>query len=145
MTYTVPVSAKGIVLEHGRVWLRSNERGEWELPGGKLEAGEQPTQTVVRELAEELGLSCAVDGLVHAHLYHIATSNDEAISVFVLIYACHALARIGQQERMGEAGPAEFRLFPLNALPSNMPEFYREAIRRTDTDAIRTPLSAQGT
>lgn len=29
--------------------------GRWELPGGKVEPGERPTQALVREIAEELG------------------------------------------------------------------------------------------
>jgi 8-oxo-dGTP pyrophosphatase MutT (NUDIX family) len=32
-----------------------NERGESELPGGRLEPGEAPETCLVREFAEELG------------------------------------------------------------------------------------------
>jgi 8-oxo-dGTP diphosphatase len=34
-------------------------RGRWELPGGKVEAGESPAAAVVREIREELG--CEVE------------------------------------------------------------------------------------
>jgi 8-oxo-dGTP pyrophosphatase MutT (NUDIX family) len=35
-----PVSAKGVVVRDGEVVLLRNERDEWELPGGRLELGE---------------------------------------------------------------------------------------------------------
>jgi hypothetical protein len=53
--YLVPISVKGIVFEDGKVWLRHNERNEWELPGGKLDEGEQPEETVVREMIKKAG------------------------------------------------------------------------------------------
>ena len=34
---------------------------KFEFPGGKIEAGELPTETVVREILEELNMSIKVD------------------------------------------------------------------------------------
>ena len=34
--HAFPVSVKGVAVQNGRVLLLENERGEWELPGGKL-------------------------------------------------------------------------------------------------------------
>ncbi|RSN52899.1 7,8-dihydro-8-oxoguanine-triphosphatase [Amycolatopsis sp. WAC 04182] len=36
--------------------------GRWELPGGTVEPGERPDETVVREFAEETGLTVRVTG-----------------------------------------------------------------------------------
>ncbi|HEU4427020.1 MAG TPA: NUDIX domain-containing protein, partial [Pilimelia sp.] len=52
----------------GRVLLvraspRSGTPGVWSLPGGAVDHGENPNDTVVRETAAETGLSVAVTGL----------------------------------------------------------------------------------
>jgi 8-oxo-dGTP diphosphatase len=38
--------------------------GGWELPGGKVEPGEDPAAAVVREVAEELGCGITVTGML---------------------------------------------------------------------------------
>jgi 8-oxo-dGTP pyrophosphatase MutT (NUDIX family) len=128
-TYSVPVSVKGIVFEDGGVWLRKNERNEWELPGGKMDEGEQPEATVARELAEELGFTVAVKRLISAHLATITVSKDENRGVLVLSYACDLLSATGVFEHQGEAGDAEFHCFSIDEVPAlNMPQFYKDAI-----------------
>ena len=46
-----PISIKGVLIEDSEVVLLENERGEWELPGGRPERGEQPTACLMRELS----------------------------------------------------------------------------------------------
>ena len=132
--YLVPVSVKGILFEDGKVWLRFNERQEWELPGGKLDPGEQPEQTVTRELLEELGCDITPTMLVQAYLYTIAVSSDESRGVLVLTYVCELKKRVGDFELIGEAGLAKFQAFLPDEIASlPMPAFYKEAIEKALT------------
>lgn len=128
--YQVPISVKGIVFDGDQVWLRKNERDEWELPGGKMDEGKQPAETVVRELREELGFQVKVVKAVHAWLYTIRKSADESRGVRVLSYLCRLTSRDGQFEINGEAGKAEFKKFSLAEIAAlNIPDFYKEAIK----------------
>ena len=57
----VLVAACALVDADGRVLLTERPAGKsmaglWEFPGGKIEAGERPEDTLIRELKEELGI-----------------------------------------------------------------------------------------
>lgn len=82
--YRFPVSVKGIVVRGDTVVLLRNRRGEWELPGGKLELGESPERCVAREIEEELGLDVAPTTLVDSWVYDIAAGTH----VLVITYGC---------------------------------------------------------
>lgn len=128
--YSVPVSIKGVVIENGKVWLRKNERDEWELPGGKLDEKEQPEETIIRELREELGFKVEVMDILHAHLYIIAKPvGSEKRGVFVVSYLCKFVEKIGEFELQGEAGEAQFEAFRKDQIKNlTMPEFYKGVI-----------------
>ena len=56
------VAAVALVDADGRVLLAQRPEGKsmaglWEFPGGKVEPGESPEETLIRELHEELGIT----------------------------------------------------------------------------------------
>ena len=60
-TKTVLVAACALVDADGRVLIAQRPPGKpmaglWEFPGGKVEQGERPEETLIRELKEELGI-----------------------------------------------------------------------------------------
>lgn len=64
----VLVAACALVDADGRVLLAQRPAGKpmaglWEFPGGKIETGERPEQSLIRELKEELGISVKEDCL----------------------------------------------------------------------------------
>ena len=57
----VLVAACALIDADGRVLIAQRPPGRamaglWEFPGGKIEAGERPEETLIRELEEELGI-----------------------------------------------------------------------------------------
>jgi 8-oxo-dGTP diphosphatase len=62
------VAACALVDADGRVLIAQRPQGKtmaglWEFPGGKIEDGERPEQTLIRELKEELGIAVSEDCL----------------------------------------------------------------------------------
>ena len=62
------VAACGLIDADGRVLVTQRPDGKdhtglWEFPGGKIENGERPEQTIVRELYEELRVEPCLDCL----------------------------------------------------------------------------------
>lgn len=74
----VIVAACALVDADGRVLIAQRPAGKamaglWEFPGGKVEAGETPEETLIRELKEELGIttwqSCLAPLTFASHAY----------------------------------------------------------------------------
>jgi len=127
--YTIPISVKGIVIEDGRVWLRKNQRDEWELPGGKIDPGEQPKETVVREIKEELDFTVKSGDLLDAFLIKIPSSDTEKNGVLVMIYNCNLLNKGNGNFEILHPGMTEFKALSLDELEYiNIWSQYKKAI-----------------
>ncbi len=118
-----PVSVKGVLFEGGQVVMLENERGEWELPGGRLEAGEDPALCLTREFTEELGAGIAVDALLDCWVYEVLPQREVLIVTYGVRRADQRALRVSDEHRRC----GSFALRELDRLP--MPEGYRRSIR----------------
>ncbi len=75
----VVVAAGGLVENNQGEWLFIFRNGKWDLPKGKLEAGEEIAEAAVREVEEECGLSNIKLGKALSTTFHIYWINDEVI------------------------------------------------------------------
>ena len=124
-----PISIKGVLIHDGRVLLLLNERGEWDLPGGRPDAGEDHRATLRREVQEETGLIVDVRAPLGEHLFEVLPGRFVRIVVFV----CHLTTDSGA---VLSAEHLEARWLPLEQLGDGMieghrlPEGYLAAVRR---------------
>jgi 8-oxo-dGTP pyrophosphatase MutT (NUDIX family) len=93
-----PVSIKGIIIWENKVLLLKNERGEWDLPGGKLQSDISAEACLIREVKEETNLDISVGSLEATFIYNI----QNWIKVFVVVYQCSIISDKNDLEISGE-------------------------------------------
>ena len=108
----VLVAACALIDADGRVLIAQRPAGKplaglWEFPGGKVEAGERPEQTLIRELKEELGIvvneACLAPLTFASHAY-------PDFHLLMPLYVCRrwegtVTAQEGQRLGLGAAEP----------------------------------------
>jgi len=122
MTY--PTSVKGVLLVDRKVLLVKNSRDEWELPGSRIDEGEQHSQTLSREFAEELSLEVVMSAPIDSYSFEVIPGRH----VFIVTYGCTLV---------GEFRPAishehtEHCLWPIERLSElNLPVGYKRSIEK---------------
>lgn len=63
--------------------------GLWQLPGGKMDAGEAPVETAVREVGEELGFELSPDDLTFVRTFHstsIGKGRPRPFDMYLYLY-----------------------------------------------------------
>lgn len=116
----VLVAACALVDTDGRVLIAQRPEGKsmaglWEFPGGKVETGETPEETVIRELGEELGISTKTDCLAPLTF---ASHAYEAFHLLMPLFVCRrywgqAQPREGQTLKW--VRPGDLRNYPMPA------------------------------
>lgn len=112
------VAACALVDADGRILLAQRPEGKnlaglWEFPGGKVEKGETPEETLVRELQEELGISTKIPCLAPLTF---ASHTYETFHLLMPLYVCRrfegiAMGREGQAIKW--VRPQKLRDYPM--------------------------------
>jgi 8-oxo-dGTP pyrophosphatase MutT (NUDIX family) len=124
-----PLSIKGVVIHDGRVLLLLNERGEWDLPGGRPDPGEDHRAALQREVREETGLEVEVGAAIDGHLFEVLPGRF----VRILPFACRLA---GKNDVVLSHEHLETRWQPLGELAEivagrRLPSGYLAAIRQS--------------
>jgi len=83
--------------------VRRIDDGNWELPGGRIEVGESASATVVREVAEESGITIELTGLVgvYSDPSHVLVDPGATVhqQLALCFHAVPASAKLADQPR----------------------------------------------
>ncbi len=114
----VLVAACALIDPDGRVLIAQRPQGKsmaglWEFPGGKVETGERPEQSLIRELREELGIvvreECLAPLTFASHLY-------PDFYLLMPLYVCRrweGLVEAREQQALKWVHPNELRKYPM--------------------------------
>jgi 8-oxo-dGTP diphosphatase len=114
----VLVAACSLIDPDGRILLSPRPAGKsmaglWEFPGGKIEAGERPEQSLIRELKEELGIAvkeeCLAPLTFASHLY-------PDFHLLMPLYVCRrweGIVTAQEQQKLKWVRPAELKNYPM--------------------------------
>jgi 8-oxo-dGTP diphosphatase len=83
-----------IINDSGNVLLTRRNippfKGEWVMPGGKIDLGEQIVRAIEREVMEEVGLVVEVRNLLD--VFEHVTPGEDHYHFVILYYRCHPLS-----------------------------------------------------
>lgn len=84
------ISVKGIVYRDGKIFMLKDEGGKWDLPGGRIDFGEHPDETLRREFMEELGVADVdINRLINVWDFTVEAEGDD-YQFIIVVFECRA-------------------------------------------------------
>ena len=82
------VTAKAVIKKDDKILLVEEPDHRWEFPGGKVEFGESPEETLKRELQEEIGLTQDLNIGPILNVWSWVFKFEVHLQFFMLAYSC---------------------------------------------------------
>lgn len=126
----MPGASAIVINEQGEILLhRRSDNGQWATPAGVIEPGEEPAETVIREVFEETGVEVVAERIIGVYGgkdHMLAYPNGDEVAVISIVFLCRP---IGGAPTVNDDESLEVRYFPPDQLP-DMPERYRVRVEQ---------------
>ena len=113
-------------------------QGMWDLPVGKSEPGEPITETAVRELYEETGLTVRPESLKVAHIIHGAWGVESPNGFLTVVFAAREWT--GEPENREPRKHSQVRWVGVDALPEEFVHTSASALHHYFTNGPQVSL-----
>ncbi|MGN0352265.1 MAG: NUDIX hydrolase [Roseburia sp.] len=100
-------SVRGIIMREGKLAMQCSQEGEYKIPGGGLEEGENFTQALIREVLEETGLHVKPESILElGEIQEVRKDLFDAKKKYI----CHSLfyyCEVGEEQEALHLTPSE--------------------------------------
>jgi len=103
---------KILLVKRDRKWHKESH-GKWEFPGGKINFGETPEETCIREAKEESGINIKIDYLIPKIYTGGWVYPDRETQQIIICYKC---TPISGEISIEDHGVSDVRWFKLNEI-----------------------------
>lgn len=120
-------TTKAIFNRDNKILFVKDPKGVWELPGGRIEHGENPKEALKREIEEELGWKdVKVNNIIDSWSFQSQANNTD-YHFIILTYACTSDEKVIKEDDEY----TEYKWIPIPEVEKfNMRDGYKETIKK---------------
>ena len=119
-----PVSVKALIFDNRRILILKNDKGDWDLPGGKIENSDKNIEhRLKKEVFEETQLELKIFNLISSSVI-----NYSGTKVIILVFKCEI---IGNSAVNLSHEHSKFLFADLKSIDSyHLPTWIKDALKK---------------